>query len=1139
MKKMLFTTLLIFSIGMAFAQTTYYWVGGVGPISFTANSNWNTSQDGSGTVRAAADPTDILIFSGTNVGGTTPTTGTVTVLATSASFGQLRIINNANVIISRTGGGTATLTLNGDASPADDFVVAAGCSLTMNTALADGNIIIPMSAGATGLVNGTITISNTGTHRITSQTTNGLVFAAGATFNSAGIPASAAYPFGSSTQGIQNGVVFQNGANLIITGNRSPMGGTSTFQACNMLPGSNTYFRSNASSATGSYVNQKNYGNIFVENNTTLTSDGPLSKVDNLTVESGSSFITHTSGITPVLGNLTINGSFTAPTGSTNILIMGGSAPQTISGSGTINVPSFTVSNYSSVTLAKSITVTSICNIVGSINFGTNNQINGSATFTSRVNGTAASVTGNTTAGSFLITGIPAGVLTGVAGLAITGPGIDANTNVASFSAANGTINLSKPAIANATGATYNFTSDAATMITANANGMDSLTGSVIVTGTKAYQSGTNYIFNGATLKPFGLTSGANATRVNVGFVQVNAPITFNVWPSVLNFLTVNAKITMRPLDTIRINTGAFINGAFSNTNYIATDYNAVTGEQSIVQYDGVLAPVTLPIGTLTNYLPVRLTPTSVSTFTAAVFEGITSNGQITGTALTAVQKQRVVNAVWNINRLVGSGNCDVQLSWTNALEGSTFTTLPNTDIGIIANTGTSYAAPIGVGNNTTNTATATIANFTPLSIGAVPPSTPFVFNALANKVYGAADFNGGASSLNTTQPIVYSSSNLAVATIVAGNIHIVGAGTTDITASQASDGFYPATSITRSLIVDKAPLTITADNKTKFEGQVNPTLTITYTGFVLGENASVFTTAPTITTTAVTASTPGTYPITVSNAQAANYNITYVNGTLTVQANQQLVITFNALPTKTYGNADFTIAASSNNNVTPITFVSSNTSVATVVGNLVHIVGAGTTTITASQAGAVGYFPAANVTQPLVVNKANLTIRVKDTSKIEGTANPVFDFTYTGFVLGETPTSLTSLPTVNTVANTNSSPGYYSLIPQNAASNNYAFIYTNGRLTILPKTGKDQQYFNAYQSSTNVLTIRAYSNTPVIGDVTVYDMLGRPVARKNILMPIGFISADIPIPALVTGAYVVTIKGKAVNLVKTIAILK
>src|SRR5204863_9793522 len=127
--------------------------------------------------------------------------------------------------------------------------------------------------------------------------------------------------------------------------------------------------------------------------------------------------------------------------------------------------------------------------------------------------------------------------------------------------------------------------------------------------------------------------------------------------------------------------------------------------------------------------------------------------------------------------------------------------------------------------------------------------------------------FNGGATSLNTTQPIVYTSSNPAVATIVSGNIHITGAGTSDITASQASDGFYPAASINRTLTVNKASLTIKADDKSKFELTPNPPLTITYTGFVLGETSAVLLTPPAISTTAVLNSPPGIYPITVSGA--------------------------------------------------------------------------------------------------------------------------------------------------------------------------------------------------------------------------------------------------------------------------------
>ena len=661
MKKILLSVMLVFAISAMYGQTTYYWVGGAGPTSFTANSNWNTLQDGSGTSRPIADATDILIFSGTNIGGAVPTTGAVTVTLTSTNFAQLRLLNNVSLFFTRLGGGTATLTVNGDATTADDIVVNAGSTLTINNSLADGNIVIAMLANATGLVGGTITMANTGTHRLTSQTTNGLVFASGATFNSDGIPTTAAYPFGSSTQAVQNGVVFQAGANLNVTGTRSPMGGTSTFQACNMLPGSNTYFKTSVSSVGGSYANLKTYGNVFIQNSSTFTSDGPLYKVDNLTVELGSSFVTHSSGNTPVLGNVTVNGSLSAPAASTNIIVMGGNTPQTISGSGTVNIPSLTVANYSDVTLSKTVTVGTTCNIVGKLNFGVANQITGAATFTSRANGTAVSVVGNTTAGSYQITGV-VGALSGNAGLALSGAGLASNTNAVGFSTANAIINLSKPAAATTTGSTFTFFSDTATLVTANVNGLDSLTGSVVVTGTKSFQSGTNYIINGATTKPFGISSGSTNTRINAGFIEINAAATSNFSATIFNHLTINNKLTLRVLDTVRINAGAYINGTFSTSNYIVTSYNATTGDQSILQYDGAATIVTLPIGTTNNYLPVTITPTTASSFTAAVFEGITTNGNITGTPLTAQQKLRVVDAVWNINRLSGSGNAHCNL---------------------------------------------------------------------------------------------------------------------------------------------------------------------------------------------------------------------------------------------------------------------------------------------------------------------------------------------------------------------------------------------------------------------------------------------------------------------------------------------
>jgi gliding motility-associated-like protein len=82
---------------------------------------------------------------------------------------------------------------------------------------------------------------------------------------------------------------------------------------------------------------------------------------------------------------------------------------------------------------------------------------------------------------------------------------------------------------------------------------------------------------------------------------------------------------------------------------------------------------------------------------------------------------------------------------------------------------------------------------------------------------------------------------------------------------------------------VDPAPLTIKADDKTRIYNTVNPVLTVTYTGFVNNENSTQLIMQPQITTTAVTTSPVGTYPITASSATAANYSFIYIPGTLTV----------------------------------------------------------------------------------------------------------------------------------------------------------------------------------------------------------------------------------------------------------------
>ena len=109
-----------------------------------------------------------------------------------------------------------------------------------------------------------------------------------------------------------------------------------------------------------------------------------------------------------------------------------------------------------------------------------------------------------------------------------------------------------------------------------------------------------------------------------------------------------------------------------------------------------------------------------------------------------------------------------------------------------------------------------------------------------------------------------------------------------------------------------------------------------------------------------------------------ANWTTATSAGVITLNATaftiaQAQTITFGALSTKTYGDSSFELAATASSGL-GVTYASSDTSVATVSGNTVTILKAGTTTITASQAGDATYAAAPSVGQILTVNQKALT---------------------------------------------------------------------------------------------------------------------------------------------------------------------
>jgi len=169
-------------------------------------------------------------------------------------------------------------------------------------------------------------------------------------------------------------------------------------------------------------------------------------------------------------------------------------------------------------------------------------------------------------------------------------------------------------------------------------------------------------------------------------------------------------------------------------------------------------------------------------------------------------------------------------------------------------------------------------------SVSAATASQGISFALPSSAGYGDAPVSLSASAssgLPVSFHLVSGPANLS------GNqLSITGAGVITVAADQVGSALYAAAAEQlRQITVAKAPLSVTADNQGRPYNTANPTLTVSYAGFVNGDGAGALSGAPALATGATQASPAGSYPITVSqgNLASANYSFTLVNGTLTV----------------------------------------------------------------------------------------------------------------------------------------------------------------------------------------------------------------------------------------------------------------
>ena len=156
--------------------------------------------------------------------------------------------------------------------------------------------------------------------------------------------------------------------------------------------------------------------------------------------------------------------------------------------------------------------------------------------------------------------------------------------------------------------------------------------------------------------------------------------------------------------------------------------------------------------------------------------------------------------------------------------------------------------------------------------------------------------------------------------------------------------------------------------------------------------------------------------------------------------------ITFGSLASQTYGAGPVALTASATSG---LEVGYSSTGPCAVGGPTLTITGAGTCTVTASQAGDATWGAASSVSQSFTITPAPLTVAALTLSRAYGVANPAFTPTYSGFVAGDTAASLSPQPTCATTATASSPVGTYPITCSGAVDPNYSFTYVPGALTI------------------------------------------------------------------------------------------
>ncbi|MDQ8180403.1 MBG domain-containing protein [Pelagicoccus sp. SDUM812005] len=320
------------------------------------------------------------------------------------------------------------------------------------------------------------------------------------------------------------------------------------------------------------------------------------------------------------------------------------------------------------------------------------------------------------------------------------------------------------------------------------------------------------------------------------------------------------------------------------------------------------------------------------------------------------------------------------------------------------------------------------------------------------SKTYDSLSYSGGNGYTVSGFVGTENESNLGGSFAYSGNSQgAINAGDYTITASGLTSGNYDISYVDGDLTVNKAALTVTAndDSKTYDALAYSGGYGLSYDGFVGTEDASALGGSVVYSGNAQGALNAGDYTISASGLTSGNYDISYVDGDLTVNK-AALTVTAND-DSKTYD----ALAYSGGNGLSYDGFVGTE-DVSALGGSVVYsgnaqgALNAGDYTISASGLTS-GNYDISYVDGDLTVNKAALTVTANDDSKTYDALaySGGNGLSYDGFVGTEDASALGGSVVYGGNAQGALDAGNYTITASGLTSENYDITYTNGMLAV------------------------------------------------------------------------------------------